>query len=100
MALITLDPEAAPKALQDAGVTPPATMAELSKHPKMKELMTAAITEKNAALPRYETIKYFEILPEDFEVGVELTPTLKVKRKTVASKYESIIEKLYSDNGG
>ena len=67
VALITLDPEAAPKALQDAGVTPPATMAELSKHPKMKELMLATITEKNSALPSYETIKYFEILPEDFE---------------------------------
>jgi len=100
VALITLDPEAAPKALEDSGVTPPPAMADLAKHPKMRELMLAAITEKNSALPSYETIKYFEILPEDFEVGVELTPTLKVKRKTVAEKYGAVIEKLYSDNGG
>jgi long-chain acyl-CoA synthetase len=100
VALITLDPETAPKALQDAGVTPPADIAELSKHPKMKELMTAAIADKNSALPSYETIKYFEILPKDFEVGIELTPTLKVKRKKVAEKYGAIIDKLYADNGG
>lgn len=100
VALLTLDEPATRKALEDAGVSPPASMAELAKHPKVRELMSAALAEKNATIPSYETIKYFEILPQDFEVGVELTPTLKVKRKTVAEKYGALIDKLYADNGG
>ncbi|MBL4850537.1 MAG: long-chain fatty acid--CoA ligase [Planctomycetes bacterium] len=100
VALITVDPDAGLKALTDAGIQPPATAAEVAKHPKIFELMTAAITEKNQKLPSYETIKYFEILEHDFVVGEELTPTLKVKRKKVAEKYATEIAKLYSDNGG
>jgi long-chain acyl-CoA synthetase len=100
VALITVDPDAGRKALEDAGVSVPATDAEVAKHPKIFELMTTAITDKNAKLPSYETIKYFEILEDDFVVGEELTPTLKVKRKKVAEKYAAKIAKLYSDNGG
>lgn len=100
VALVTLDEEAVRKALEGAGVTPPGALPELAKHPKVRELLEAALKEKNAALPSYETIKYFEILEKDFEVGEELTPTLKVKRKKVAEKYSALIDKLYSDNGG
>jgi long-chain acyl-CoA synthetase len=42
-------------------------------------------------------VKKIEILPADLsQEGGELTPTLKVKRAVVASKYEDEIESLYS----
>lgn len=43
-----------------------------------------------------ETIKRFAILPGTFEVGAELTPTLKVRRKYVLDKYAGDIDALYA----
>ncbi|MFT3708690.1 MAG: AMP-dependent synthetase/ligase [Archangium sp.] len=51
----------------------------------------------NARLAQFETIKKFEVLPHDFTVdGGELTSTLKLRRKVVATKYAGMIEKLYA----
>ena len=57
----------------------------------------SAITDSvNSALARYENIRKFTILPEDFTVeGGELTPTQKVKRPVVNEKYASEIEAFY-----
>jgi len=40
-------------------------------------------------------VKKWTLLPKDFTVGDELTPTLKVKRKVVAEKYAALIDGLY-----
>lgn len=54
----------------------------------------------NDTLPSYQTIKKFILLPRDFSVdGGELTPTLKLRRKVIYSKYRERIERLYLDNG-
>ncbi|MGE0710757.1 MAG: long-chain fatty acid--CoA ligase [Planctomycetota bacterium] len=100
VALITLDEPAVRKALETAGQTPPASLEELSKHPHVRKLIEQAMDEKNKDLPSYETIKYFEVLPCDFVVGEELTPTLKVKRKKVLEKYGHLVDALYTKHGG
>ena len=47
---------------------------------------------------RHERVQTFALLPEEMtEASGLLTPTLKVKRKEVASVYADIIEKLYPD---
>jgi long-chain acyl-CoA synthetase len=54
----------------------------------------------NDKLPSYQTIKKFILLPRDFSVdGGELTPTLKLKRKVIYSKYKDRIERIYLNNG-
>jgi len=54
------------------------------------------VEEKNTQLQSYAKIKKFTVLPGDFSLdGGELTPTLKVKRKVVAQKYQDAIEALY-----
>jgi long-chain acyl-CoA synthetase len=54
----------------------------------------------NEKQPSYQTIKKFILLPRDFSVeGEELTPTLKLKRKVIYSKYQDRIERLYLHNG-
>jgi long-chain acyl-CoA synthetase len=54
----------------------------------------------NDKLPSYQTIKKFILLPRDFSVdGGELTPTLKLKRKVIYSKYQDRIERIYLNNG-
>ena len=46
---------------------------------------------------RYEQIRKFALLPRELSVeGGELTPTLKVKRKVVDTKYVALLEALYA----
>ncbi len=53
----------------------------------------------NAGLGSWESIKYFELLPDDFsEEAGELTPTLKVKRRVVTQRRASEIDALYASN--
>ncbi len=54
----------------------------------------------NANLARYQTIKKFSLLPQNFSVETgELTPTMKIKRKFITNKYQDIVEELYSQVG-
>ena len=96
VALLTIDEERARKTLEAEGVAPPPTYAELARHPRIKELLAAQVAEKNKTLASYETVKYFDVLTRDFEVGEELTPSLKVKRKKVKEKYGALVDALYA----
>ncbi len=54
------------------------------------------IDKINNSLARFETIKYFKILPTGFSIETgELTPTMKVKRQVVNEKYKHIIDSMY-----
>jgi long-subunit acyl-CoA synthetase (AMP-forming) len=79
VALVTLDPETT-KTMGD----PQAEVA-------------AQIDRANEQLARVEQIKRFAVLPVDWVPGGdELTPTMKLKRKPIAAKYEAEIEALYA----
>ena len=71
---------------------------KLIEHPRIQQLFQEAVDEVNAHLARYETLKKFEVLPVEFtqETG-ELTPTLKVKRKVVSTKYKEDIDQMYQE---
>lgn len=63
---------------------------------ELRAAVQAAVDALNARLASYETIKNFSILPADFSEGTgELTPSLKVKRDVVASRYSNVIDALY-----
>jgi long-chain acyl-CoA synthetase len=67
------------------------------KSPEVKKMMQAAIDEKNKSFGNWETIKRFELLPNEWTTeGGELTPTTKVRRKVVMEKYKDVVESLYS----
>jgi long-chain acyl-CoA synthetase len=57
----------------------------------------SAVEEVNGEVSRFEQIKRFTILPRDFtlEAG-EVTPTLKLKRRTCQEHFAAEIEALYS----
>jgi len=95
VALITVNPEELTKFARDQGilVNDPTVLV---KHPKIVERVGRTVEEKNTQLQSYAKIKKFTVLPGDFSLdGGELTPTLKVKRKVVAQKYQDAIEALY-----
>jgi long-subunit acyl-CoA synthetase (AMP-forming) len=97
VALIVLDPDActafaAPRELPDA------SPAALAAHPEVEAAITEAVAKANDQLARVEQIKAFTILPCDWEPsGDELTPTMKLKRRTIAEKYAAEIEALYAN---
>jgi long-chain acyl-CoA synthetase len=92
-ALITLDPEASKRFLQDRGLAGlPHTMAEITAE------VQKAVDEVNRELARVETVKKFHVLAQPFSIETgELTPTLKVKRKIVYSNFANEIEAMYAE---
>ena len=68
------------------------------KHEKVIKLVGERVDTVNSQLARYETIKKWVIVENDFTLeGGELTPTLKVKRKVVTAKYKKILDGFYGD---
>jgi long-subunit acyl-CoA synthetase (AMP-forming) len=83
VALITLDPDGAAGRSADD----PATIAEVA----------AGVERANAQLSRVEQIKKFKIVAREWVPGSEeLTPTMKLKRRTINTKYAEAIEELYA----
>ncbi|MFF3381365.1 AMP-dependent synthetase/ligase [Streptomyces sp. NPDC002680] len=60
-------------------------------------LIEGYVTELNAGLQRWQTIKKFRLLPRDLDVEHgEITPSLKLKRPVVEREYKYLIDEMYS----
>ena len=95
IALVTLDPEEAVAWAKEHGL--PEDPEQLASNPEIRKTIEAHVEEINQKFARVEQVKKIDILPQDLsQEGGELTPTLKVKRAVVASKYEPQIEALYA----
>jgi long-chain acyl-CoA synthetase len=93
--LFTLDADSLPRLCEQLGIGA-LSMEEAAQNEAISATVQKYVDEVNANLARYETIKYFRILPNDFSVETgELTPTLKMKRKVVNQKYDHIIDSMY-----
>ena len=96
VALIVLDPEYAPAWAAKQGIDADG-VAALVEDEQVLAAVQAAVEEANAKMSRVEQIKKFELLPEEWlPGGDELTPTMKLKRRPIADKYEAEIEGLYA----
>jgi long-chain acyl-CoA synthetase len=96
VALVTVDPENAKKFAKDRGIQN-GDYATIASSKEIEREIDDVMKKVNSQLASYETIKKFKVLDRDFEVGVELTPTLKVKRKFANEKYRSILDSFYSE---
>jgi long-chain acyl-CoA synthetase len=95
VALVTLDPEEAPKFAEENGLDP--DPAKLAESDAVRDSISQHLDEVNKKFARVEQVKKFKILPADLsQEGGELTPTMKVKRNVVAEKYEPQVEELYA----
>ena len=62
------------------------------------KIVQKGVDETNRLFARVEQVRKFTILAEPLSVeNGELTPTLKVKRKVVNEKFESLIDDMYVD---
>jgi long-chain acyl-CoA synthetase len=97
VALIVLDADVAPAFAQQHGIED-GSIAGLAAEPAILEEVAAAVERGNAGLSRVEQVKRFTLLPAEWlPGGDELTPTMKLKRRPVAAKYEAEIEELYAE---
>lgn len=71
---------------------------EIIKHPDILKLYRERIDDRTKCLGQVEKVKKFVLLPQEFsqETG-ELTPTMKIKRKIISSKYKDIIDSIYAE---
>jgi long-chain acyl-CoA synthetase len=73
------------------------TKSEMVSHPEVIAEYNRILDELNPALSHTEQVKKFVLVPDEWstETG-ELTPTLKLRRKVMLSKYAQEIERMYS----
>jgi long-chain acyl-CoA synthetase len=63
----------------------------------MIEEVTRAVDDLNTRLASFEQIKRFAVLTQEFSIAEgEMTPTLKMKRSVIESRYRDVIDSLYS----
>ena len=69
----------------------------MAAHPKVTEFILAEIESLSGGFAHYERIKKITILAKVFTIeDGELTPTLKVKRRVIESRYENLIDEMYA----
>jgi len=95
-ALIVLDADFAPAWAAKEGIEDTSFEA-LAADPRVREAVQRAVDGANEKLARVEQIKRFTIVPCDWlPGGDELTPTMKLKRRPIAEKYDAAIEAMYA----
>ncbi|MFF0815986.1 AMP-dependent synthetase/ligase [Rhodococcus sp. NPDC003318] len=96
VALLTLDADAATAFAARAGLSN-GSPDRLATDPAVLAEIESAVAEANSHLSRAEQIKKFRLLPVIWEPGgEEFTPTMKLRRKPIDTKYAREIEQLYA----
>ena len=96
VALLVLDPDVSAAFAAQHGLSD-SSPAAMAAERVVREEVAAGIARANSHLSRVEQIKRFTVLPCDWApAGDELTPTMKLKRRSIAAKYADEIEALYT----
>lgn len=94
-ALLTLDPDAAATFATRNGIED-GSPGDLASNPLVRGEIDRAVTAANAKLSRVEQVKKYTLLPTIWEPGGdEFTPTMKLRRKPIDTKYAREIDALY-----
>jgi long-chain acyl-CoA synthetase len=93
--LVSLDEDAI-TAWAAGGALAGRSYAEICAAPETETMVAAYVKELNAKLNRWETIKKFAILPRDLSIEAgEITPSMKIKRRSVEANFAKQIDKMY-----
>ena len=92
-ALVTLDLADANKWLESQGAKPEPDLASLAKNAIVHAEVERAVNAANEGVSRAESIRKFEILPDEFtEANGMLTPSLKTRRAQIVEHYRELID--------
>lgn len=92
-ALVTLDLADANNWLESRGAKPEPDLASLAKNAIVHAEVERAVNAANEGVSRAESIRKFEILPDEFtEANGMLTPSLKTRRAQIVEHYRELID--------
>ena len=92
-ALVTLDLADANNWLESQGAKPEPDLASLAKNAIVHAEVERAVNAANEGVSRAESIRKFEILPDEFtEANGMLTPSLKTRRAQIVKHYQELID--------
>lgn len=92
-ALVTLDLADANKWLESQGAKPEPDLASLVKNAIVHAEVERTVNAANEGVSRAESIRKFEILPDEFtEANGMLTPSLKTRRAQIVEHYRELID--------
>jgi long-chain acyl-CoA synthetase len=88
--LITLNENYLRKELED-------TISDIENSAIVKRVRNEInrLINEETGFKAFERIKKFKILQENFQIGEELTQTLKPKRDFIVNKYKDFIEEMF-----
>jgi long-chain acyl-CoA synthetase len=73
------------------------SLAQAVQEPLLKEAIEKEVEHHNQNFGSWEQVKKIELTPEEWSIDAgHLTPTMKLKRKVVAEKYDALIEQMYA----
>ncbi len=93
-ALVSLEPDAVADYARTRNI--PFTHAdELRDRPEIQSLIESEVAEKNNGFASFETIKKVIVVPEFTIENGMMTPTMKLRKKTIQNQYGEAISALY-----
>ena len=96
-ALIVIDEENVTKYAQDNKVQF-TTFATMTRAPEVISLIQEEVDKVNKQVARVENIRKFKIIDKKlYTEDGEVTPTMKVKRKSINAQFGDLIESMYRD---
>ena len=94
-ALLCLGRPAAESWAREHGVI--GDFVQLADHPEIRAAVQDVVERANANVNNAERVRRWVLLPHEFSVdGGELTPTLKLRRADIVTRYGSLLDSLYS----
>lgn len=95
-ALLQLDPEGLDVYRQTHGIAREVPLETLAKDPELRAEVQAQIDRANADLADVEQIRNWALVTDEWVPGGdELTPTMKLKRRAIVTKYATQIDEIY-----
>jgi long-chain acyl-CoA synthetase len=80
--------------------TPPA-LGQAATDPRVQQHIAAEVVRLLQGAARVERPKRLAVLEEEFSIAEGLlTPTLKVRRRAVAARYRTLLDRLYAQEAG
>ncbi|MBM4342023.1 MAG: long-chain fatty acid--CoA ligase [Deltaproteobacteria bacterium] len=96
--LVTLDEDTVRAWAQTHGIAA-GEFAELVRTPDVFRLVQREIDLRNRALASFETVKKFAVLEREFTIeDGDLTPSMKLRRREVTRKHQSLLDSFYTEH--
>ena len=92
-AIISLDLAETNEWLKSQGAQPVPDITVASDNPIIRAEVERAVNKANELVSRAESIRKFEIVPDEFtEANGMVTPSLKARREVIISHYRDLID--------